>query len=46
MLTKERAGDRDDQPNVPSTYVPSQEEREEYERGQMEAVLEVQDYDG
>lgn len=36
-------GERDDVPEVPSSYEPSPEERAEYERGQLAAVLVAQD---
>ena len=36
-------GSRDDQPNVSEEYTPSPEELAEYDRGQHQAVLDVQD---
>lgn len=36
-------GAREDQPNVPESYEPSDGERADYKRGQMQAVLDAQD---
>lgn len=36
-------GARDDEPNVPESFSPQPDERAEYEEGQMEAIVEVQD---
>jgi hypothetical protein len=36
-------GCREDQPNVPKEYTPSEEEREEYDRGQRRAIIDVID---
>lgn len=38
-------GARDDQPNVPESYKPDSKDEVEYEAGQMEAILIVQDED-
>lgn len=36
-------GSREDQPNVPEEYEPSEEDKAEFDRGQFQAVLDVQD---
>lgn len=36
-------GSRDDQPNIPEHYEPTEAEKKEFERGQLKAVLDVQD---
>ena len=39
------AGNRADQPNIPSEYTPEPGDKREYEAGQFEGVLEAQDCD-
>ena len=36
-------GSREDQPNVPETYIPNEAEKEEYEKGNFKAMLNVMD---
>lgn len=36
-------GSREDQPNVPENYSPSETEKEEYEKGNFKAMLNVMD---
>ena len=37
------AGCRDDQPNIPEEYTSALEDKEEYDAGQFEGMLEAQD---
>lgn len=37
------AGDRDDQPNIPSTYVPDPDEAADFAAGQRQGVIEAID---
>ena len=36
-------GARKDEPNVPRRYKPNEDEREEFDRGERQAVLDAQD---